>query len=243
MNTVLSCVRVGVLMAALAAAGWASVVQAQPLQQPQPQPELPLPVLNVPVPATTEAPAAAAQARVHERAQLRQQRHAIDAALQKAEAACYQRFAVEDCLQRERRRARQATAPLAQRERALDEAERRERAALRHSDLAERQQKQPPPVPVGPARVRNPEAVPDVLLQERAYEAQERAQRLQQKQQQHAAEQAEQVPQRAAAAEKARLRQEEKRQAAERRRARALEAQQRRAASGRQPPAALDPLP
>ena len=36
---------------------------------------------------------------------------------------------------------------------------------------------------------------------------------------------------------------EDKRQAAERRRARALEAQQKRAASGRQAPAALDPLP
>ena len=194
-------------------------------------------------PATPAAQAAVAQSRAQEREQLRAQREAINAALQQGEAACYQRFAVEDCLKRERRSARQATAPLVQREAALDEAERRGRAALRLSDIAERQQMQPLPGPVKPARVRDLDASTDVLQQERAYEAQERAQRLQQRQQRHAAEMSEQIPQRAAAAEKARQRLEDKRQAAEGRRARAMEAQQQRAASGRQAPAALDPLP
>ena len=193
--------------------------------------------------AVPDAQAAVSQSRAQEREQLRAQREAIGAALQHGEAACYQRFAVEDCLKRERRSARQATAPLVQREVALDEAERRERAALRMGDLAERQQTQPLPGLAGPARVRNPGAVPDVLEQERAYEAQERAQRLQERQQRHAAERPDQIAQRAAAAEKARQRLEDKRQAAERRRDRALQAQQQRAASGRPAPAALDPLP
>ena len=192
-----------------------------------------------------EARAAAADARAQERSHIQQQRQAINATLQQAQTACYQRFAVEDCLERERRRARQATAPLAKREAALDEAERRERAAQRLNDIAERQPAAP--APASPARVRRSDAAasaaPDVLQQERDFEAHERALRLQQKQQRHVAEQAGQIAQRAAAAEKARQRLEEKRQAAERRRARALQEQQQRAASGRKPPAALDPLP
>ncbi len=239
MNTVVRYLRVGVLLAATA--GGMSVAYAQsPIQQP---PLSSPPSTMAADPATPAAQAAVAQSRAQEREQLRAQREAINAALQQGEAACYQRFAVEDCLKRERRSARQATAPLVQREAALDEAERRGRAALRLSDIAERQQMQPLPGPVKPARVRDLDASTDVLQQERAYEAQERAQRLQQRQQRHAAEMSEQIPQRAAAAEKARQRLEDKRQAAEGRRARAMEAQQQRAASGRQAPAALDPLP
>lgn len=227
--------------AALASA--AAVVGGVCMAQPEPQSHPPLPPTKAAVPATPKVQTNAYAARAQERVQLDSQRKAIDTALQQAEAACYQRFAVQDCLNRERRRARQATAPLAQRQVALDEAERRERAALRRSDLAERQQIQSLPGPVGPNRVRTPDDAPDVLQQERAYEAQQRAQQLQQRQQQRAAELAEQMPQRAAAAEKARQRLEEKQQAAERRRARALEAQQKRAAAGHQPPAALDSLP
>ena len=242
MNTVTNFLRSCALAVALASAGGGSVAQAQlPPQQPS---ELSTLSPGAVVWAAPEAQAAVAQTRAQEREQLRAQREAIKAALLHGEAQCYQRCAVEDCLKRERRRARQASAPLAQREVALDEAERRERAALRRSDIAERQQtQQPSPSLVGPAQVRNPDAAPDVLQQERAYEAQERAQRLQERQQRHAEETSEQISQRAAAAEKARQRLQDKRQAAEGRRARALEAQQRRAASGRQAPAALAPLP
>lgn len=232
-------------LAAISALCWATAAQAQslPRQQPVEQSAPAAASIQAVAPGSPEAQAAALQARTQERAHLHQQRQDIDAALRRGESECYQRFAVEDCLKRERRSARQATAPLVQREAALDEAERRGRAALRLSDIAERQQMQPLPGPVKPARVRDLDASTDVLQQERAYEAQERAQRLQQRQQRHAAEMSEQIPQRAAAAEKARQRLEDKRQAAEGRRARAMEAQQQRAASGRQAPAALDPLP
>ena len=169
------------------------------------------------------------------------QRQATEAAFQQGQAACYQRFAVEDCLNVERRRARKAHALLEQQETTLDEAERRERAALRLKDIAGRTPA--PAVPAPFSDVRSPEVAVDVLQQERAFEARQRAERLQKKQQLHQAQVAEQIPQRAAAAEKARQRLEEKRAAAERRRARALQAQQERAAAGRKPPAALSPPP
>ena len=223
--------------------GWATLAHAQ-TQTPIPaQVQTQLSTVDASAPATAKTPAVVFEARSRERAQLQQQRQAIDEALQQGQAACYQRFAVEDCLQRERRRARQATAPLVQREAALNEAERRERASQRLNDIAERKTPEKPEIPASSASVRNTDASVDVLQQERAFEAQQRAQRLQQKQQQHEAGMAGQVSQRAAAAEKARQRLEEKQQAAERRRARALQAQQDRAAAGRKPPAALDRLP
>ena len=182
-----------------------------------------------------------ADSRAAGREAVRKEREAIAQTLRQSEAACYQRFAVEDCLNVERRRARKAHALLEQQETTLDEAERRERAALRLKDIAGRTPA--PAVPAPFSDVRSPEVAVDVLQQERAFEARQRAERLQQKQQLHQAQVAEQIPQRAAAAEKARQRLEEKRAAAERRRARALQAQQERAAAGRKPPAALSPPP
>ena len=237
MHSLVNLLHAGLLAVALPALGCVSSAHAQEPSQPHPHPA----AVESSAPAVHEARTAVSHARAQERAHLQQQRQAIGAGLKQAEMACYQRFAVEDCLKRERRSAREAIAPLAQREAALDEAERRERAALRLNDIAKRQQTAP--AAPGPATVRSPATPPDVLQQERAFEAQERAQRLQEKQQRHAAEQAEQGPQREAAAAKARQRLDEKREAAERRRARALQAQQERAAAGRKAPAPLDSLP
>ena len=216
--------RAGVLAMASVVAVWAPSAQAQsPMTTSTPTlPTLQPSSVDASVPATAETQTAVARARAQERAHLQQQRQAIDTALQRAQAACYQRFAVQDCLNSERRRAREATALLAKREAG---------------------RRQAPAEPVILPSARSPEISADVLQQERAFEAQQRAQRLQQKQQRHGAEVTGQIPQRAAAAENARQRLEEKRQAAERRRARALQAQLERAAAGHKPPAALDPLP
>ena len=193
------------------------------------------------VPSPEASHLAVVRERAEARARIQAQRQSTEAALQQGQAACYQRFAVEDCLNAERRRTRKAQALLAQQEAVLDETERRERAAERLKDIAGRTPA--PAVPVPLSDVRSPDVSVDALEKERAFEARQRAERLQQKQQLHQAQMAEQIPQRAAAAEKARQRLEEKRAAAERRRARAEQAQQERAAAGRKLPAALHPLP
>lgn len=80
--------------------------------------------------------------------------------LQQAEAVCYQRFAVEDCLQAERRNARQALVAVHQNEAALDAQMRRERANQRLQAIDERLQSHtpvsvvPPRHPLQPAKVR-----------------------------------------------------------------------------------------
>ena len=91
--------------------------------------------------------AAALTGRVLERENLGREREAIDTTLQQAEVACYQRFAVEDCLSQARRHAREARAQIHQRELVLDSTERRERAAQRLSDVQERERTRVPPTP------------------------------------------------------------------------------------------------
>lgn len=92
-----------------------------------------------------QAPAAPSSApsgvldRTAERERIRRERQAIDQSLQHAQAACYQRFAVEDCLRAARRRAREDLAVLRQQESMMDDSERRERAALRLRSIEERQ--------------------------------------------------------------------------------------------------------
>ena len=245
-------------MAPAVVAGWALSAQAQPQTQAQPQELVAAPALpgqstaagaarrpsGAAGPLPENAHLAVVQERAKARARIHAQRQSTEAAFQQGQAACYQRFAVEDCLNVERGRARKAHALLSQQEAALDGAERRERAAQRLQGIASRTPAPAAPAGTDPASgARNPDISVDALQQERAFEARQRAERLQQKQQLHQAQVAEQVAQRAAAAEKARQRLEEKRAAAERRRARAEQAQQDRAAAGYKPPPALNPQP
>jgi len=83
-------------------------------------------------------------AQTDERTALRQERAQLDAALQSAKAACQQRFAVEDCLRAERRKARQSKDALRTRQNELDLLERRERAAQRLENIQARQQNHMP---------------------------------------------------------------------------------------------------
>lgn len=172
--------------------------------------------------------------RAAQRHAIERERAAVASTLQQAETACYQRFAVEDCLRGARRTARTARAHLAQREVALEEAERRERAAQRLGDIAERQSAQPLPVP--PAANR---AAVRPLAGEREQQAHERARQQQEKNAAHQAQQAEQLRAREAGAVEARRQFADKQKAAAARQARVRQLQADKAAAGS--PAA--PLP
>lgn len=167
-----------------------------------------------------------------ERERIRKARGAIEDTLQRAQAACYQRFAVEDCLRAARRQAREAQAVLRQQETAMDDRERRERAAQRLKSIEERQSTRAadaPPVigrgaPQPPATRQRaqpkPQARPPDAI---AARQEERRLALQQR------------------AEVERQRQAQKRQAALERKERLQQRQAQDAARGRQPAAPLVP--
>ncbi|MEZ5718587.1 MAG: hypothetical protein R3E55_09065 [Burkholderiaceae bacterium] len=177
-----------------------------------------------------------AHARAAGREAVRKEREAIARSLRQAEAGCYQRFAVEDCLRDARRRARDVQAILRQREAVWDEAERQERAARRQQDIQQRQNERAVPAPVRPAAPRgrlDPEA-------DQAKAAQ-RADHLVQKQEDARKAQAQRrqaVQQQAA---QARARHTERVQAAAARKARIQQRQAEDAAQGKKPAAPLPP--
>ena len=174
-----------------------------------------------------------------QRAAIAQERQGIDQALLQAQAACYQRFAVEDCLQRAHRQARSARALLRQRESALDAAQRLERATQRRHDSAEREAAHPAPVP---STLRG--ATADGAAQaERDRQAVQRARAQQEKRAAHQAGQAAQTQGRTDGAARARQNQEAKRQTAQQRRARVLQSQADRAAAGHNTPEPLPTVP
>lgn len=186
-----------------------------------------------------QAPAAPSSApsgvldRTAERERIRRERQAIDQSLQHAQAACYQRFAVEDCLRAARRRAREDLAVLRQQESMMDDSERRERAALRLRSIEERQsiraaEALPASVPRASPPQASQAALPRVRPPVRDPETthankEERRQALQQR----------------AAAE--RQRQAEKLQATQERKVRVQQRQAQDAARGRKPAAPLVP--
>jgi colicin import membrane protein len=92
-----------------------------------------------------------------ERARLTKERAEIDARAKAEQTACYQRFAVEDCLQESRRKRRTAEDSIKRQEADLNDMERKRRAA----DQLERLDKAPP------------RAVDDPAAQERARQSQQ----------------------------------------------------------------------
>jgi len=156
--------------------------------------------------------------------------------LKQAEAACYQRFAVEDCLRAERRSARAQRAVLQQREAVISDAERRERAALRLKDVAQRQaarDAETPPAPrvAAPRRAKESDAQ---APQQRARKQNEREAAARTDQAKHRQE----LDQEAA---RNRQHQREKQQAAAERRARLQKQQEQDKARGHAPAAPLPP--
>lgn len=181
-------------------------------------------------PATSQANAE----RAAERQRIQQEKNAIGARLKQAETACYQRFAVEDCLRAARRGARAERAVLHQRESLIDDAERRERAQQRLKTVEQRQaahsaEERPAPRVAAsrPARATDP-AVPEQRARKQS-EREASARVSQEKRSQALGQQA------------ARKRQalEEKQQAAAERKARLLQQQEQEKARGHQPAAPL----
>ncbi|HQQ70620.1 MAG TPA: hypothetical protein PLL92_09950, partial [Alicycliphilus sp.] len=177
------------------------------------------------------------------RAQIQAERHELQTQQGKDEAACYRQFAVQDCLDGVRLKARAKENVLRQEELQINDEERRAKAAERLRSIEERQQEQrqnlqsgekPPPMRAterGDPQTRAQQA------QERAQEQQRRAAQHEQNLQQRRQTEAQQVPE-------ARERYEAKQQKARERRAQNARDKAQAEASGRKPAAPLpDPAP
>lgn len=175
-------------------------------------------------------------------ARVQREREALAQELPQAEAACYQRFAVEDCLSDVRKRHRQALAQLRQQEQAMRAQERQQQQRERAQQLQEKQQAQPPVRSMPPASsalvAREREQAQAERASAAAARAQQQRERLQ-AQQSREAQRAAQVAEREAAA---RAQFQQKQQAAQQRRIRYEQAQQERQATN-QPQAADLPVP
>lgn len=188
--------------------------------------------------AAEDAAPAGPSEREAQRERIRQQREAIQAQRQQAEAACYQRFAVQDCLNREHNTARDAEAALRKEELRLNEADRRERAAERLR-MIEQKKAQAQSAAPGAA----PAAVAPGPADGRDQQAQQRALEQRQRQQSHQSEQAARAAGEAERAASAQLRQAEKLKDSQARRERFERQQAEDAALGIKPSAPLPPSP
>lgn len=179
--------------------------------------------------------AAAAAQRKAEHERIRHEREALKAQQVKEEAACYQRFAVEDCLRAVRARGRDAEGRLRTQEIMLNDAERKEKAADRLKAIEEKQRP-------APAEAKGPDAVvrkPPATQAQRDHDAALRAEQQRSRVQKQADEQARRAADSAERAAQARTRHAETLKAAEERRARVEKARADAAAQGRKPAAPL----
>lgn len=167
---------------------------------------------------------AAVEQRKAEHEQIRHARETLKAQQIKDEAACYQRFAVDDCLRAVRAKVRDAEARLRTQEILLNDAERKEKAADRLKAIEEKQRS----LPDQPAQEKNPRAVlrksPSNQVQ-RDQDAALRADKQRSRAQQQADELERRTADNAERAAQARTRHAEKLKAAEERRARVEKAQ------------------
>lgn len=112
------------------------------------------------------------EALLQERAEIARERSVIEARKQAAEKACWQRFAVENCLSKARTAAREEDNVLHERELRLNREERQEKADERLRAIERKQREKPAPAPV----TVTPRDGSGVLSTEtRATEAQKRA--------------------------------------------------------------------
>jgi colicin import membrane protein len=184
--------------------------------------------------------AAAHRTAEHER--IRREREALQAQQKLDESACYQRFAVEDCLRRVRAGVRDAETRLRAQEIELNDAERKEKAAERLRIIEEKQQAAPVPVPAASdgAILRNaPKAAKGDGGTLRDREAAQRAQEQRSRVQKQTQEQAARATENAQRAAEARERHARTLEAAQERRARVEKARADAAAQGRVPAAPL----
>lgn len=192
-------------------------------------------------PAATAA-AAAAQQRTAEHERIRREREALRVQRQQDESACYQRFAVEDCLRRVRAGVRDAEARLRMQEIELNDAERKEKAAERLKIIEERQRAAPAPLPASSdaAVLRsNPRSTKGDMGTQRERDAAQRAQEQRSRVQKQTQEQAAHTTENARRAAEARERHARTLQAAQERRARVEKSRAEAQAQGRVPAAPL----
>lgn len=139
-------------------------------------------------PSDEQVHAAQLQQRAAERAQARaeieQARREIEARRQGAEKACWQRFAVEDCLTEARKTAREADHPLRERELRINREEREEKASERLRSIEKKQREKQVPTPVN-ATPRDGSGT--LSTEERQTQAQQRAQEQVRRAQSHEA--------------------------------------------------------
>lgn len=197
-----------------------------------------------------------AAAVVHRKAgreRIRNEREAVAATRHQEEAACYQRFAVEDCLREVRATAQRAEGRLRTQELELNDAERRQKATDRLRAIDEKKKTLPNAPHAGKrsegavreARgiaARKVPADPQSVKAQRDQEAAQRAQEQRQRLQTHTSRQAGRAAANAANASKARERQARTLKAADERRARVKQSSADTAAPVRQRAAPL-PLP
>ncbi len=181
-----------------------------------------------------------------ERARIQAQREVIAVQKQQDEAACYQRFAVEDCLQQVRRKYRQQESRLRKQEVQLNEARRKAREVERQQALAASQAeaaKHPPPAVQ--AQVRKACSTPDCqeAVREREQQAQERARAQQQRVQSHVEQTRQRQDERERQAAAARERQARLQAEVDAQRERRAQEQAQAAAQGKKPAAPLPLTP
>lgn len=195
--------------------------------------------------AASSASDAVAAYRKAEHERIQRERTAVQAQRQTEEAACYRRFAVEDCLRGVRARSRDALARLRTQEIELNDAERREKAAARRQSIDEKQGSSAADRPASgnAPKLRNPASDPQATKAQRDLEAEQRARQQRSHVQRQAQEQAARSSVNAERAGLGRARHEEALKAAQERRARVEKSQADAAAQGRRPAAPLPPAP
>ena len=193
--------------------------------------------------ASAPTPLSAGQLdRQAQRDRIHQERQAITAARKRDEAACYRRFAVEDCLREVRAKARGAELQLRAREVQLNDAQRKEKAAERLRAIEEKQRVAPDRSrPQGAARGvgRGAPASADDLRTQHQQDALRRAEQQRNRQQSMAANQAQRAKENADRAATARARHADNVKSAQERRERVQKMQAESAAAGRKPAAPL----
>lgn len=190
----------------------------------------------------SSAAVAAAAHRKAEHLRIRHERAALAASRQRDEAACYKRFAVEDCLREVRAKVREVENLLRSQEVELNDAERREKAAERLRAIEEKQNAVPALTPAGKkgdTKVRKAPLDPGDAKTQHAHDAQQRAQQQRERAQSQATEQATRAASNNERAAKTRERHAQTLKAAEERRARVEKASADALAQGHKPAAPL----
>lgn len=180
------------------------------------------------------------------RVQIQAEREAIARQKQQDEALCYQRFAVEDCLEQVRRTYRQQESRLRSQEVRLNDARRQEREADRRQILKDSQAEsdKQPPAQVQ-TRVRKPCDTPDCPggIPQREQQAKQRAQAQQKQLKSHAAQRQHRQAEREQQAAAARDRQARVQADVQARRERRVQEQAKATAQGKKPAAPLPLTP